>query len=125
PQCLVLTGPPNVRPALVDFVGTFTKNISLMICGNIIMVLSISCFQEDDKSSFTQHSTDMLVDWLNQRKVRSFYTSFTAESLKEGAHHLMQASGLGKLKPNTLVLGYKMNWQECKPESLQDYVNTI
>uniref|UniRef100_A0A671QTB7 Solute carrier family 12 member 3-like n=1 Tax=Sinocyclocheilus anshuiensis TaxID=1608454 RepID=A0A671QTB7_9TELE len=35
------------------------------------------------------------------------------------------ASGLGKLKPNTLVLGYKMNWQECKPESLQDYINTI
>ncbi|XP_016360677.1 solute carrier family 12 member 3-like [Sinocyclocheilus anshuiensis] len=117
PQCLVLTGPPNVRPALVDFVGTFTKNISLMICGNIIM--------EDEKSSFPQHSTDMLVDWLNQRKVRSFYTSFTADSLKEGTHNLMQASGLGKLKPNTLVLGYKMNWQECKPESLQDYVNTI
>uniref|UniRef100_A0A672NEU5 Solute carrier family 12 member 10, tandem duplicate 3 n=1 Tax=Sinocyclocheilus grahami TaxID=75366 RepID=A0A672NEU5_SINGR len=108
PQCLVLTGPPNVRPALVDFVGTFTKNISLMICGNIIM-----------------HSTDMLVDWLNQRKVRSFFTSFTADSLKEGAHHLMQASGLGKLKPNTVVLGYKMDWQECKPQSLQDYVNTI
>uniref|UniRef100_A0A8C1EXB4 Solute carrier family 12 member 10, tandem duplicate 3 n=1 Tax=Cyprinus carpio carpio TaxID=630221 RepID=A0A8C1EXB4_CYPCA len=81
PQCLVLTGPPNVRPALVDFVGTFTKNISLMICGNIIM---------DEKSSFPQHSTDMLVDWLNQRKVRSFYTSFTADSLKEGAHDLMQ-----------------------------------
>uniref|UniRef100_A0A672NKE4 Solute carrier family 12 member 10, tandem duplicate 3 n=1 Tax=Sinocyclocheilus grahami TaxID=75366 RepID=A0A672NKE4_SINGR len=52
---------------------------------------------------------------------RSFYTSFTADSLKEGTHNLMQASGLGKLKPNTLVLGYKMNWQECKPESLQDY----
>uniref|UniRef100_A0A673KMZ9 Solute carrier family 12 member 3-like n=1 Tax=Sinocyclocheilus rhinocerous TaxID=307959 RepID=A0A673KMZ9_9TELE len=117
PQCLVLTGPPNVRPALVDFVGTFTKNISLMICGNIIL--------EDEKSSFPQHSSDMLVDWLNQRKVRSFYTSFTADSLKEGTHNLMQTSGLGKLKPNTLVLGYKMNWQECKLESLQDYVNTI
>ncbi|KAG1937890.1 solute carrier family [Pimephales promelas] len=117
PQCLVLTGPPNTRPALVDFVGTFTKNISLMICGNIIV--------EDEKSSFPQHSTDMLVDWLNQRKVRSFYTSFNADSLKEGASNLMQASGLGKLKPNTLVIGYKLNWQECKPESLQDYVNTI
>ncbi|XP_048041353.1 solute carrier family 12 member 3-like [Megalobrama amblycephala] len=117
PQCLVLTGPPNARPALVDFVGTFTKNISLMICGNIIM--------EDEKSSFPQHSTDMLVDWLNQRKVRSFYTSFNSDCLKDGAHNLMQASGLGKLKPNTLVMGYKTNWQECEPESLQDYVNTI
>ncbi|XP_067303685.1 solute carrier family 12 member 10, tandem duplicate 3 [Pseudorasbora parva] len=117
PQCLVLTGPPNARPALVDFVGTFTKNISLMLCGNIIM--------EDEKTSFPQHSTDMLVDWLNQRKVRSFYTSFNADSLKDGAHNLMKASGLGKLKPNTLIMGYKMNWRECKPESLQDYVNTI
>ncbi|KAL1272040.1 hypothetical protein QQF64_031056 [Cirrhinus molitorella] len=117
PQCLVLTGPPNVRPALVDFVGTFTKNICLMICGNIIV--------EDDKSSLPQYSTDMLVDWLNQRKVRSFYTSFNASSLKEGTYNLMQASGLGKLKPDTLVLGYKMNWQECKPESLEDYMNII
>ncbi|XP_077052954.1 solute carrier family 12 member 3-like, partial [Siphateles boraxobius] len=80
---------------------------------------------EDKKSSFPQHSTDMLVDWLNQRKVRSFYTSFNADSLREGANNLMQASGLGKLKPNTLVMGFKMNWKECKPESLQDYVNTI
>ncbi|KAG1937889.1 solute carrier family 12 member 3-like isoform X2 [Pimephales promelas] len=117
PQCLVLTGPPNTRPALVDFVGTFTKCICLMICGNIIM--------EDEKSSFPQQSTDMLVDWLNKRKVRSFYTSFNADNLKEGASNLMQASGLGKLKPNTLVMGYKTNWKECKPESLQDYVNTI
>ncbi|KAI7814336.1 solute carrier family 12 member 10, tandem duplicate 3 [Triplophysa rosa] len=117
PQCLVLTGPPNARPALVDFVGTFTNRVSLMICGNIIM--------EDEKSTLPRHSTDMLVDWLNQRKLCAFYTSFTADSLKEGATNLMQASGLGKLKPNTLVLGYKTKWQECKPESLHDYVNTI
>lgn len=52
--------------------------------------IALSCFQEDEKSSFPQHSTDMLVDWLNQRKVRSFYTSFNADSLKEGAYNLMQ-----------------------------------
>lgn len=38
PQCLVLTGPPNFRPALVDFVGTFTRNLSLMICGHVLVV---------------------------------------------------------------------------------------
>lgn len=38
PQCLVLTGPPSFRPALVDFVGTFTKNLSLMLCGNVLIV---------------------------------------------------------------------------------------
>ncbi|XP_072526731.1 solute carrier family 12 member 10, tandem duplicate 1 isoform X2 [Salminus brasiliensis] len=117
PQCLVLTGPPNLRPALVDFVGSFTKNVSLMICGDILM--------DDDESPTSHQNTDKLVKWLNCRKVRSFYTPFKGDSLREGARHLMQASGLGKMKPNTLVLGFKTNWKECPPNSVEDYVNTI
>eukprot|EP00064_Thunnus_orientalis_P016504 superscaffoldBa00003288_g16570 len=117
PQCLVLTGPPNQRPALVDFVGSFTKHISLMICGDIIT--------EQDSHTRPQDATDGLVKWMNKRKVRSFYTPFTADSLRVGARHLLQASGLGKLKPNTLVLGFKANWRECSPDSIEDYINTI
>ncbi|XP_051567559.1 solute carrier family 12 member 10, tandem duplicate 1 [Myxocyprinus asiaticus] len=117
PQCLVLTGPPSMRPALVDFVGSFTKNISLMICGDILMV--------DDKSVVSQCNMDNMVKWLNQRKVRSFYTALKAASLREGTRHLLQASGLGKLKPNILVMGFKMNWQESSPHSIEDYINTI
>ncbi|XP_068584270.1 solute carrier family 12 member 3-like [Cebidichthys violaceus] len=117
PQCLVLTGPPNQRPALVDFVGSFTKHISLMICGDIIM--------EQDGQTRPQDTTDLLVKWMNRRKVRSFYTPFTADSLRVGARHLLQASGLGKLKPNTLVLGFKTNWRDSSPESIEDYINTI
>ncbi|XP_031440611.1 solute carrier family 12 member 3-like [Clupea harengus] len=116
PQCLVLTGPPVLRPALVDFVGSFTKNISLMICGDILM---------EDKMALAQRSTDSLVKWLNCRKVRSFYTLLNGDSLRDGARTLMQATGLGKLKPNTLVMGFKTNWRECSPYSLEDYVNTI
>uniref|UniRef100_A0A8C1CEU3 Solute carrier family 12 member 10, tandem duplicate 1 n=1 Tax=Cyprinus carpio carpio TaxID=630221 RepID=A0A8C1CEU3_CYPCA len=103
PQCLVLTGPPTLRPALVDFVGSFTKNVSLMICGDILM---------DDEKSVSQRNSNEMIKWLNQRKVRSFYTSFKASDLREGARHLLQASGLGKMKPNILVMGFKMNWQE-------------
>uniref|UniRef100_A0A4W6EEZ6 Solute carrier family 12 member 10, tandem duplicate 1 n=1 Tax=Lates calcarifer TaxID=8187 RepID=A0A4W6EEZ6_LATCA len=109
PQCLVLTGPPNQRPALVDFVGSFTKHISLMICGDIIM--------EQDRHTRSQDSTDSLVKWMNKRRVRSFYTPFTADSLRAGTRHLLQASGLGKLKPNTLVLGFKTNWRDSSPET--------
>ncbi|XP_051800006.1 solute carrier family 12 member 3-like [Acanthochromis polyacanthus] len=117
PQCLVLTGPPNQRPALVDFVGSFTKHISLMICGDIIT--------EQDRQTRPQDATGWLVKWMNKRKVRSFYTPFTADSLRLGARNLLQASGLGKLKPNTLVLGFKANWKESSPESIEDYINTI
>uniref|UniRef100_A0A6Q2Z962 Solute carrier family 12 member 10, tandem duplicate 1 n=1 Tax=Esox lucius TaxID=8010 RepID=A0A6Q2Z962_ESOLU len=109
PQCLVLTGPPNVRPALVDFVGSFTKNISLMICGDILMVSGGTIYGQ---IMFESH---ILVKWLNRRKVRSFYTPFTGDCLREGAKHLLQASGLGKLKPNTLIMGFKNNWKEKAP----------
>uniref|UniRef100_A0A8C6SJ46 Solute carrier family 12 member 3 n=1 Tax=Neogobius melanostomus TaxID=47308 RepID=A0A8C6SJ46_9GOBI len=115
PQCLVLTGPPNKRPALVDFVGSFTKHISLMICGDILT----------DRKNRAENATDWLVKWLNQRKVRSFYTPFISDSLRVGVQYLLQASGLGKLKPNTLVMGFKANWRESSPESIEDYINTI
>uniref|UniRef100_A0A3Q2X0J5 Solute carrier family 12 member 10, tandem duplicate 1 n=1 Tax=Haplochromis burtoni TaxID=8153 RepID=A0A3Q2X0J5_HAPBU len=117
PQCLVMTGPPQQRPALVDFVGCFTKHVSLMICGNIIM--------EPEKQTPFQDSTDQYVKWLNKRKVRSFYTQFTADSLRDGVRYLIQASGLGKLKPNTLVLGFKSNWMESSPKSIEDYIHAI
>uniref|UniRef100_M3ZFE5 Solute carrier family 12 member 10, tandem duplicate 1 n=1 Tax=Xiphophorus maculatus TaxID=8083 RepID=M3ZFE5_XIPMA len=116
--CLVLTGPPNQRPALVDFVCTFTKHICLMICGDIILV-------EQDRMTRPEDATDCLVKWLNKRKVRSFYTSLTADNLRAGAKQLLQASGLGKLKPNTLVLGFKTNWRDSAPESIEDYINII
>uniref|UniRef100_A0A087XWJ0 Solute carrier family 12 member 10, tandem duplicate 1 n=1 Tax=Poecilia formosa TaxID=48698 RepID=A0A087XWJ0_POEFO len=117
PQCLVLTGPPNQRPALVDFVGSFTKHISLMICGDIIL--------EQDRKTRPQDSTDCLVKWMNKRKVRSFYTPLSADNLRAGTKQLLQASGLGKLKPNTLVLGFKSNWRDSAPESIEDYISTI
>ncbi|KAL6118401.1 uncharacterized protein ACO6RY_03208 [Pungitius sinensis] len=117
PQCLVMTGPPNQRPALVDFVGSFTKKTCLMICGDIIMAR--------DKQTRSANDTDMLLKWMNGRKVNSFYSSFPADSVRVGAKHLLQASGLGKLKPNTLVLGFKANWRESSPESIEDYINTI
>ncbi|XP_072374520.1 solute carrier family 12 member 3 isoform X2 [Scyliorhinus torazame] len=72
PQCLVLTGPPNFRPALVDFVGTVTKNHSLMVCGNVII-----------------------------------------------------AVGLGRMKPNILVMGFKRNWQSDHPQNVEHYIGVI
>ncbi|XP_006011463.1 solute carrier family 12 member 3-like [Latimeria chalumnae] len=114
PQCLVLTGPPNFRPALVDFVGTFTKNVSLMICGHINMG-SRSCVENSEGQ----------IEWLNNRKVSSFYTSIEAEDLRVGARNLMQASGLGKLKPNTIFMGFKRNWNQDCPQNLESYIGII
>ncbi|KAM7149945.1 solute carrier family 12 member 3-like [Macrochelys suwanniensis] len=115
PQCLVLTGPPSFRPALVDFVSGFTKGVSLMICGNVA----------GPQDTPGDSDSEEHVEWLNRRKVRSFYTLITAPDLRSGARSLMQVSGLGRLKPNTVVLGYKQNWQMDSPHNLENYVATI
>lgn len=38
PQLLVLTGMTSSRPSLIDFAHLITKNLSLLVCGNIIKV---------------------------------------------------------------------------------------
>ncbi|XP_040191794.1 solute carrier family 12 member 3-like [Rana temporaria] len=113
PQCLVLTGPPNFRPALVDFSSSVTKNTSLMICGNVAT--------ETDKVP----NSEGHLRWLNARKVRSFYSVICENTFRIGAKSLMQVSGLGRLKPNTLVLGYKSNWQTVPGQCLEEYVGVI
>ncbi|NXQ55551.1 S12A3 protein, partial [Anthoscopus minutus] len=117
--CLVLTGPPNFRPALVDFVGTFTKNLSLMLCGNVLIG------PRKQKMPESQLMTDGHTKWLMKRKIKAFYTDVVAEDLRSGVQMLIQAAGLGKMRPNILVLGYKRNWQTASPQSLEDYVGIL
>ncbi|NXB35388.1 S12A3 protein, partial [Eulacestoma nigropectus] len=117
--CLVLTGPPNFRPALVDFVGTFTKNLSLMLCGNVLIG------PRKQKTSESQLMADGHTKWLIKRKIKAFYTDVVAEDLRSGVQMLIQAAGLGKMRPNILVLGYKRNWRTASPQSLEDYVGIL
>lgn len=62
---------------------------------------------------------------MSKRRVKGFYNYVTAESLSDGAMSLLQNSGLGKLKPNTLMLGFKGDWQSCGGSSIIDYMQII
>ncbi|XP_062922828.1 solute carrier family 12 member 3 isoform X1 [Mobula hypostoma] len=117
PQCLVLTGPPNIRPALVDFIGTFTKNHSLMVCGNVLI--------GHQKEKVSEVTSNGHVKWMIKRKVRSFYTAVAADNLRTGSRMLMQAVGLGRMKPNVLVMGFKRNWHSDHPQKLENYTGII
>ncbi|XP_067853869.1 solute carrier family 12 member 3 isoform X2 [Heptranchias perlo] len=117
PQCLVLTGPPNFRPALVDFVGTVTKNHSLMVCGNVQI--------GPHKEKVPDVTSKGHIKWLTKRKIKSFYTGVAADNLRSGTQMLMQAVGLGRMKPNVLVMGYKRNWQSDHPQNVENYIGII
>uniref|UniRef100_A0A673XS31 Solute carrier family 12 member 3 n=1 Tax=Salmo trutta TaxID=8032 RepID=A0A673XS31_SALTR len=114
PQCLVLTGPPSCRPALVDFVGTFTKNLSLMICGNVVTV-----------SYHLESSSNSHVIWLNKRQIKSFYHGVVANDLRTGVKMLLQGAGLGRIRPNVLLTGFKRDWRKDKPSCIDNYIGIL
>ncbi|XP_016076487.1 PREDICTED: solute carrier family 12 member 3 isoform X2 [Miniopterus natalensis] len=119
PQCLVLTGPPNFRPALVDFVGTFTRNLSLMICGHVLIG------PRKQRMPELRAIANGHTKWLNKRKIKAFYSDVIAEDLRSGVQVLMQAAGLGRMKPNILVIGFKKNWQSAHPATVEDYIGIL
>lgn len=64
-------------------------------------------------------------EWFKKHKVKGFYSVVEGEDFETGARALMQASGVGKLKPNILLMGFKSDWQTCSAEELESYFNTI
>ncbi|XP_056117116.1 solute carrier family 12 member 3 [Rhinichthys klamathensis goyatoka] len=118
PQCLVLTGPPCTRPSLVDFISTFTKNQSLMICANVIT-------GEPSPGPMDSAKSSPHISWLNKRRIKSFYHTVVADDLRVGVQMLLQSTGLGRMRPNVLVMGFKKNWRKAQPSNLENYIGIL
>lgn len=119
PQILVMSSVPNSRPILIDFANLLTKNLSLLICGHVIKGPSSS---SQCQRVFLHRQAR---EWFKKHKVKAFYTIVDGEDFETGSRALLQASGVGKLKPNIVLLGYKSDWQTCGNFELQSYFNTI
>uniref|UniRef100_A0A7N6AQZ3 Solute carrier family 12 member 3 n=1 Tax=Anabas testudineus TaxID=64144 RepID=A0A7N6AQZ3_ANATE len=118
PQCLVLTGPPSSRPALVDLINCFTKGLSLMLCANVVT----------DSPSLTavqKATSDSHVAWLNKRKIKSFYRGVVASDVRSGVNMLLQGAGLGRIKPNVLMMGFKKDWRSDTPQAAHNYIGML
>lgn len=117
PQILCLTGTPSHRAALVDFAYLLTKKHSLLICGHI---------KKERQAPRTRKTIIQNgYEWLQQRNVKAFYVMVDNCTYDEGAQALIQATGIGKLAPNTLLMGYKDNWQTCPREDIQEYFTVL
>ncbi|XP_046450812.1 solute carrier family 12 member 3-like isoform X3 [Daphnia pulex] len=117
PQILVLTGLPNTRPALVDFAYLICKNNSLMICGHVV------------KERLTHETRSKLQNkayrYLRFTKIKGYFSITDNTDLHTGVTAMLSLSGVGKVKPNILMMGYKNDWATCDRNSLEQYVLTI
>eukprot|EP00102_Acyrthosiphon_pisum_P016810 XP_008187908.1 PREDICTED: bumetanide-sensitive sodium-(potassium)-chloride cotransporter isoform X1 [Acyrthosiphon pisum] len=117
PQLLILTGMASSRPSLVDFGHLITKNLSLLVCGNIIKAPS--------SQKLLEIYSKRAINWLCYHKIKGFYVQIDGTNFDDGAKSLMQTVGLGKLKPNIVLLGYKSNWFKCSSQNLNMYFNVL
>ena len=53
---------------------------------------------------------DQLKTWFRKRHIKSFYLSIANPNFRQGVQSLVQLSGLGRLKPNIILLGFKQDW---------------
>lgn len=45
--------------------------------------------------------------------------------LQPGTAAMLEAVGVGKMKPNILLIGYKNDWRHCDKKSLDQYFATM
>ncbi|XP_047506433.1 bumetanide-sensitive sodium-(potassium)-chloride cotransporter-like [Pieris napi] len=117
PQLLVLAGGPYLRPALLDLGQFITNTGSFMVVANI----------HESHLSYTDRALQQQVgeEWLHTRKERGFYVVVDGCSLEDGLRNLIQCSGLGRVSPNIMLIGYKNNWQKAPFNKVKTYVKLI
>jgi hypothetical protein len=110
-------GHPATRQDLVDLAQLITKKESLCICGNVVA--------EPQSVAMRKEAIKRGYEWLRTKKVDAFYVLADGWGFMEGAHALIQTTGVGRLVPNIVLMGYKKNWRVCPRGELKSYFDSI
>ncbi|VDP54889.1 unnamed protein product [Heligmosomoides polygyrus] len=96
-----------------------------MICGYVVP------YNPSDRVYSVMRKLErQLSEWLRKRRVKAFYAAVANASLRAGSQSLLQVCGLGKLRPNIILIGFKTNWHRGGPTAqtlaeLNEYFGTI
>ncbi|KAK6107182.1 Amino acid permease family protein [Brugia pahangi] len=120
PQILLIIGNPIFRPSLLHFASYITKGESLLIAGHII---------QHERNEYTFHLIHQLdkeiTDWFNSNKLKAFYLPFLNCNMRIGAQCLLQLAGIGRLRPNIVMLGFRNKWFENGKDGLSEIENYV
>uniref|UniRef100_H2Y8I5 Solute carrier family 12 member 9 n=1 Tax=Ciona savignyi TaxID=51511 RepID=H2Y8I5_CIOSA len=112
PQILLMIKNPRTSCQLIRFINSIKKS-GLYVLGNVT-IGSLAEMSSDQLSPQYNH-------WLNlvdEIGVKAFVELTLSKSVREGTEHLLRISGLGGMKPNTLVLGFHDN--QPRTDTFQD-----
>ena len=100
PQMLLLVHNPRSCCSLIDFVNSMKKG-GLYVLGQV--TIGSLANSKGDTLATKADEWLMLVDHL---RVKAFVELTLASSVRIGVEQLMRVSGIGAMKPNTVLLGF-------------------
>ncbi|XP_069003538.1 solute carrier family 12 member 9 [Embiotoca jacksoni] len=100
PQVLLMVSNPRSSVGLITFINDIKKS-GLYVLGHV-QIGDLNTLPSDPLQS-QYDSWLSLVDHLN---IKAFVNLTLADSVRHGIQHLLFISGLGGMRPNTLVLGF-------------------
>lgn len=99
PSILVMSGNPNQRLKLIQFAKWLEAGKGLIVLGNVVHGDIEDALQNKKKQE------RILQSFIEENNIESFFEVIVAEDFKSGVEALIQAAGVGKLKPNTVMFG--------------------
>lgn len=112
PHLLVLSGAPSRRWPMIELCSDLNQNRGLMTLAGV--------FEAGALKGDRRREMEITVrDTMERRGVQSLVRIVTAEEPFEGSRQLVQSYGLGRVSPDTVVLGVR------EKEPFEEYVRLI
>lgn len=109
PQMLLLVSNPRSSINLIDFVNDMKK-------GGLFILGHVKTGQADNSTvDICSQEYPYWVSLIDNMKIKAFVDMTAAQTIRDGVLQLIRLSGLGGLRPNTIILGfYDSNTPEDK-----------
>ena len=89
--------------------------MSLLVCGHV---------GKDEGAININKLKDGMQQWMKDHQIAGYYSFVQNASLGAGSKVLASISGLGKLSPNVVLMGFKNNWRQDLA-NLNDYIDVM
>uniref|UniRef100_A0A3B1JY62 Solute carrier family 12 member 6 n=1 Tax=Astyanax mexicanus TaxID=7994 RepID=A0A3B1JY62_ASTMX len=107
-------------PRLLTFASQLKAGKGLTIVGTVLS----GNFLHSYGDSLAAEQT--LKHLMEKERVKGFVQCIVAQKPREGISHMIQSSGLGGMRHNTVVMGWPHAWRQSEdPQSWKTFINTV